>query len=61
MERGRRDAVLLMQLGGPERREELKGFLYELFCDPEVMRIPVAPIRKMVAWFISTTPRSELG
>jgi protoheme ferro-lyase len=26
--------VLLVQLGGPEKREELKPFLYELFVDP---------------------------
>lgn len=43
------DAVLLVQLGGPERREELGGFLYELFSDPEVIRIRFAPLRKLVA------------
>ena len=47
--------VLLMQLGGPERRDELEPFLYELFADPEVLRIPVGPIRKLVAKLIATT------
>lgn len=38
-----------MQLGGPERREELEPFLYELFADPEVLRIPVGPVRRLIA------------
>jgi len=46
--------VLLVQLGGPERREELRPFLYELFVDPEVLRIRFAPLRKLVAWTIAT-------
>jgi protoporphyrin/coproporphyrin ferrochelatase len=45
--------VLLVQLGGPERREELRPFLYELFADPEVLGIPFAPLRKLVAFTIA--------
>ncbi|HSB64687.1 MAG TPA: ferrochelatase [Thermoanaerobaculia bacterium] len=46
--------VLLVQLGGPESREELKPFLYELFVDPEILNIPFTPLRKLVAWSIAT-------
>lgn len=46
--------VLLVQLGGPENREQLKPFLYELFVDPEILGIPFAPLRKLVAWIIAT-------
>ncbi|HMA30072.1 MAG TPA: ferrochelatase [Thermoanaerobaculia bacterium] len=46
--------VLLVQLGGPERREELKPFLYELFVDPEILSIRFTPLRKLVAWMIAT-------
>ena len=46
--------VLLVQLGGPENREQLKPFLYELFVDPEVLSIRFAPLRKLVAWTIAT-------
>ena len=46
--------VLLIQLGGPQSREELKPFLYELFVDPEILGIPFAPLRKLVAWSIAT-------
>ena len=53
--------VLLVQLGGPESREQLKPFLYELFVDPEILGIPFAPLRKLVAWTIATTrvPKSR--
>ena len=46
--------VLLVQLGGPATREELKPFLYELFVDPEILGIRFAPLRKAVAWLIAT-------
>jgi len=51
--------ILLVQLGGPTKREELKGFLYRLFADPEVLGIPFAPLRKAVAWAIASTRASE--
>ena len=46
--------VLLVQLGGPESRSELRPFLYELFVDPEILGIPFAPLRRLVAWLIAT-------
>lgn len=51
---GEKLAVLLVQLGGPESREELKPFLYELFVDPEILGIRFTPLRKLVAWAIAT-------
>ncbi len=47
-----RIGVLLVQLGGPEGREELRPFLYELFADPEILSIP-APFRQIAAYFIA--------
>jgi ferrochelatase len=44
--------VLLVQLGGPERPEELRPFLYELFADPEILSVP-APFRQAAAFLIS--------
>ena len=46
--------VLLVQLGGPASRAELRPFLYELFVDPEILGISFAPLRKAVAWLIAT-------
>jgi ferrochelatase len=44
--------ILLVQLGGPERREELTPFLYELFADPEILGLP-APFRQIAAFLIA--------
>ncbi len=47
-----RVGVLLVQLGGPERREELRPFLYELFSDREIIDLP-SPLRQIVAFLIT--------
>ncbi len=47
--------ILLLNLGGPETLADVKPFLYRLFEDPEVIRIPFTPLRKFVAWAISTS------
>jgi len=51
-------AILFLNLGGPENQEGVKPFLYRLFVDPEIIRIPFTPLRKLVAWLIAT---SRLG
>lgn len=45
--------VLIFNLGGPESLAEVRPFLYQLFSDPEIIRIPVAPVRKLVAYLIA--------
>ena len=49
-----RVAVLLMNLGGPERIKDVGPFLYNLFSDPEIIRIPINSFQKPLAWLIST-------
>ncbi|MBC7881563.1 MAG: ferrochelatase [Anaerolineae bacterium] len=53
--------VLLLNLGGPDKQEDVKPFLYNLFADPEIIRIPVPPLQKPLAWLISTlrAPKSR--
>jgi ferrochelatase len=53
--------VLLLNLGGPDRQEDVRPFLYNLFSDPEIIRIPVPPLQKPLAWLISTlrAPKSR--
>jgi ferrochelatase len=46
--------VLLFNLGGPETLQDVRPFLYNLFSDPEIIRIKSDPLRKLLAWFIST-------
>jgi len=56
-----RVGVLLVQLGGPEKREELRPFLYELFADPEIISLPW-PLRQIVAFLIAVAraPKAAL-
>ncbi len=46
--------VLLMNLGGPERVKDVGPFLYNLFSDPEIIRLPIPFFQKPLAWLIST-------
>ena len=49
-----RVGVLLLNLGGPERIQDVKPFLYNLFSDPEIIRLPLAAMQKPLAWLISS-------
>ncbi len=52
----RRIGVVLFQLGGPDTLEAIEPFLYNLFCDPDIIDFPFARIgRKPLAKLISTT------
>ncbi len=51
----KRVAIVLFQLGGPENQAAVEPFLYNLFCDPDIIDFPLAWIaRKPLAKFIST-------
>jgi len=46
--------VVLFQLGGPDSLEAIEPFLYNLFCDPEIIDFPLAKVgRPLLAKFIS--------
>ena len=48
--------VVLFQLGGPDKLEAIEPFLFNLFCDPDIIDFPFARIgRKPLAKLISTT------
>ena len=47
--------VLLFNLGGPETLKDVRPFLYNLFSDPEIIRVKFAPLRKAIAWTIATS------
>jgi protoporphyrin/coproporphyrin ferrochelatase len=48
-------AVVIFQLGGPDGPEAVKPFLYNLFCDPDIIDLPAAFLfRKLLAKMIST-------
>lgn len=48
-------AVVLLQLGGPDSLASVEPFLYNLFCDPDIIDIPGAFLfRKSLARLISS-------
>jgi ferrochelatase len=47
-----RIAVVLFNLGGPDRPQSVRPFLFNLFNDPAIIRLP-QPFRSLVAWLIS--------
>jgi len=55
MKSDKRIAVVLFQLGGPDSLEAVEPFLYNLFCDPDIINFPGAFLaRKPLARLIST-------
>src|ERR1051326_7359137 len=51
-----RSVVIVFQLGGPDTLEAIEPFLFNLFCDPDIIDFPGARIgRKPLAKLISST------
>jgi len=51
---GRKVAVVLFNLGGPDGPDDVQPFLRNLFRDPAIIGAP-KPVREVLAWFISKT------
>ena len=47
--------VLFLNLGGPEKSTDVEGFLYNLFADPDIIRLPpfISGLQKPIALAIS--------
>lgn len=54
----RKNAVLLLNMGGPNHPDEVRTFLNNMFNDPRIIAAP-APIRKLIAWFITARRHRE--
>ncbi|MDX2213252.1 MAG: ferrochelatase [Oculatellaceae cyanobacterium bins.114] len=54
-----RFGVLLLNLGGPDQLEDVRPFLFNLFSDPEIIRLPFPWLQKPLAWFISSSRASK--
>jgi len=48
-----KQGVLLLNLGGPDTLADVQPFLYNLFADPELLRLPAPWMQKPLATFIS--------
>ncbi len=55
-----RVGVLLLNLGGPEKLEDVYLFLYNLFSDPDLIRLPLPFLQKPIASLIAAA-RSPLS
>ena len=49
-----RVGVLLLNLGEPDTLDDVRPFLYNLFADPDIIRLPWRFLQKPLAWMIST-------
>ena len=61
MKQIRKIGILLLNLGGPEREEDVAAFLYNLFSDRQLIRLGPALLQKPLARFIAfrRAPRSR--
>ena len=59
----KRIGIVLFQLGGPDSLDAVRPFLYNLFCDPDI--IPLGPLggvfRKPLAWYIARRRSSHVA
>lgn len=50
----RKTAVVLLNLGGPDSLEAVRPFLFNLFSDPDIFRLPLGALtQKPFAWLIA--------
>ncbi|MBD2773774.1 ferrochelatase [Iningainema tapete] len=54
-----RVGVLLLNLGGPDKLDDVGPFLFNLFSDPEIIRLPFPWLQKPLAWLISSRRKKE--
>ena len=53
-------AVVLFNLGGPDKPESVRPFLFNLFRDPAILRVPFF-IRPFLAWIIARARAKPAG
>ncbi|MEJ2057627.1 MAG: ferrochelatase [Desulfofustis sp.] len=49
----RRTGVILLNMGGPEKPEDVRPFLYNIFSDREIIRLGPSFLQKPLAWYIA--------
>jgi len=45
--------VVLLNMGGPEKPEDIRPFLFNIFSDREIIRLGPSFLQKPLAWFIA--------
>jgi ferrochelatase len=46
-------AVILLNMGGPTRLEDVRPFLYNIFSDRQIIRLGPPLLQKPIAWYIA--------
>ena len=59
MMQGQRTGVLLLNMGGPEKQDDVAPFLFNLFSDREIIRLGPSWLQIPLAWYISATKGRE--
>jgi ferrochelatase len=54
----RKIGVVLLNLGGPERLDDVEPFLFNLFSDRMIIRLGPSFMQKTIARFIARMPKS---
>ena len=49
--------VVLFQLGGPDSPQAVEPFLYNLFCDPDIINFPLALFSRAGRWRVTSRSR----
>ena len=52
--------VVLFQLGGPDSPEAVEPFLYNLFCDPDIIQLPLGRARAPLARLLASKRASKV-
>ena len=50
---GKKHGIILLNMGGPEKLEDVQPFLYNLFSDREIIRLGPAFLQKFIAQYIA--------
>ncbi|EOD09972.1 putative ferrochelatase [Emiliania huxleyi CCMP1516] len=53
--------VLLLSVGSPETPDDVEEYLYNVFCDPEIVTLPplLSWLKKPLAWFVAKSRAAE--
>lgn len=57
----KKQGILMVNLGGPDSLDAVEPFLYNLFSDPDIIRLPMSwLLQKPLAWYIAQSRAMEV-
>ncbi|MEB3286499.1 MAG: ferrochelatase [Vampirovibrionales bacterium] len=56
----KKTGLLFLNMGGPDGLDSVQPFLFNLFSDPDIIRLPLSSLlQKPLAWYISSSRKKE--